>query len=90
MSVRTAGQAGCGVTADAGDGTAAQDGENVCLRALDARERLWALIERQRGQGMVEYGLILVLIAIVVVVILQVVGRQVNNVFSNLSSGLGT
>jgi pilus assembly protein Flp/PilA len=42
----------------------------------------------ERGQGMVEYALILVLIAIVVIVILQVVGAQVNNVFSNVSNGL--
>ncbi len=45
---------------------------------------------RERGQGMVEYALILVLIAVVVVVILTVVGNQVNNVFSNVSSALGT
>lgn len=38
---------------------------------------------------MVEYALILVLIAVVVIVILTVVGGQVNNVFSNVSSGLG-
>ena len=40
------------------------------------------------GQGMVEYALILVLIAIVVIVILSTVGKQVNNVFSNISNGL--
>jgi pilus assembly protein Flp/PilA len=39
---------------------------------------------------MVEYAVILVLIAVVVIVILQVVGTQVNNVFSNVSNGLGT
>jgi pilus assembly protein Flp/PilA len=44
--------------------------------------------DEERGQGMVEYALILVLIAIVVIVILQVVGAQVNNVFSNISNGL--
>jgi pilus assembly protein Flp/PilA len=42
----------------------------------------------ERGQGMVEYALILVLIAIAVIVILQVVGQQTNNVFSNVSNGL--
>jgi pilus assembly protein Flp/PilA len=42
----------------------------------------------ERGQGMVEYALILVLIAIVVIVILQVTGQQVNNVFSNVNNGL--
>ncbi len=47
------------------------------------------LLDHQRGQGMVEYALILVLIAVVVVVVLSVVGRQVNNVFSNVSNGLG-
>ena len=56
------------------------------LRATEvARTRFAA---REDGQGMVEYALILVLIAIVVIVILQVVGKQVNNVFSNISNGL--
>ena len=56
------------------------------LRATEfiARKREGA----EEGQGMVEYALILVLIAIVVIVILQVVGKQVNNVFSNISNGL--
>jgi len=42
------------------------------------------------GQGLVEYSLILILVAIVVIVILSVVGAQVNNVFSNVSNGLNT
>ncbi|MGO8687478.1 MAG: Flp family type IVb pilin [Candidatus Dormibacteria bacterium] len=46
--------------------------------------------DRESGQGMVEYALILVLIAVVVIVILTVVGNQVNNIFSNVSSSLGT
>jgi pilus assembly protein Flp/PilA len=44
----------------------------------------------ERGQGMVEYAFILVLIAVVVVVVLSVMGAQVKNVFNNVSSGLGT
>jgi pilus assembly protein Flp/PilA len=44
----------------------------------------------ERGQGMVEYALILVLIAMVVIVVLQVVGQQVNNVFSNVNNGLAS
>ncbi len=52
------------------------------LRLLDR------LNEREEGQGMVEYALILVLIAVVVIVILTTVGKQVNNVFSNISNGL--
>jgi pilus assembly protein Flp/PilA len=46
--------------------------------------------DEERGQGMVEYSLILVLIAIVVIVILPVVGQQVNSVFSNMSNGLSS
>jgi pilus assembly protein Flp/PilA len=56
---------------------------------LRAQEFLARRLESdEKGQGMVEYGLILVLIAIVVIVILQVVGKQINNVFSNVSNGL--
>ena len=43
---------------------------------------------REEGQGLVEYALILVLIAIVVIVILTVLGTQVSSVFSRISSGL--
>ena len=46
--------------------------------------------DAQRGQGMVEYALILMLIAIVVIVMLLLLGKQTNNLFSNVSSGLGT
>jgi pilus assembly protein Flp/PilA len=44
----------------------------------------------ERGQGMTEYGLILVLIAIVVILVVAVVGHKVNNIYSNVSSGLNT
>ena len=57
------------------------------LGESDAR----SLAERrddERGQGLVEYGLILILIAIVVIVVVGVVGHQANNVFSNVSNGL--
>lgn len=56
------------------------------------RERLRRLLDRdsEDGQGMVEYALILVLIAVVVIVVLIVLGGQVQNVFSDIVSGLGT
>ncbi len=47
------------------------------------------LMKRQEGQGLVEYALILVLVAIVVIAILAVLGPQIGNVFSQISSGLG-
>ena len=45
--------------------------------------------DRQSGQGMVEYALILVLVSIVVIVVLLTMGQQINNVFSNIVVALG-
>lgn len=42
----------------------------------------------ERGQGLVEYALILVLIAIVVIGILSILGNRVSTVFSQINSGL--
>ena len=47
------------------------------------------LMRRERGQGMVEYALILVLIAVVVIAVLIVLGNQVQNVFCNISGAMG-
>jgi len=43
---------------------------------------------REKGQGLVEYALILVLIAIVVIAILTVLGAQVSSVFSRITTAL--
>jgi len=43
---------------------------------------------REEGQGLVEYALILVLIAIVVIGILTILGNRVSTVFSQINSGL--
>ena len=43
---------------------------------------------REDGQGLVEYALILVLIAIVVIGILTLLGGKVSQVFSEINSGL--
>jgi pilus assembly protein Flp/PilA len=43
---------------------------------------------KEDGQGLVEYALILVLIAIVVIGILTLLGNKVSQVFSNINSGL--
>lgn len=51
-----------------------------------------AIARRRRteyGQGYVEYALILMLMALVVIVLLSIVGHVTNNVFSNISTGLG-
>ena len=41
-------------------------------------------LPREEGQGLVEYALILVLIALVVIIILALLGPAVGNIFSNL------
>jgi pilus assembly protein Flp/PilA len=45
-------------------------------------------LPREEGQGLVEYALILVLVAIIVIAILMVLGPQIGNVFSRITSGL--
>jgi pilus assembly protein Flp/PilA len=44
--------------------------------------------KRQEGQGLVEYALILVLVAIVVIAILLTLGPIVGNVFSTVTRNL--
>jgi pilus assembly protein Flp/PilA len=49
---------------------------------------LRSFFAKEEGQGLVEYALILVLIAIVVIGILSLLGTQVSTVFSQINSGL--
>jgi pilus assembly protein Flp/PilA len=43
---------------------------------------------REKGQGLVEYALILVLVAIVVIAALMLLGPMIGNVFSKVNSSL--
>jgi pilus assembly protein Flp/PilA len=45
-------------------------------------------LPREEGQGLVEYALILVLVALIVIAILMVLGPQIGNVFSRITNGL--
>ena len=45
---------------------------------------------KERGQGLVEYALILVLVAIVVIAALMVLGPIIGNVFSDINSSLSS
>lgn len=45
-------------------------------------------LPREEGQGLVEYALILVLVAIVVIAILLLVGPAIGNVFSVIVSAI--
>ena len=43
---------------------------------------------RETGQGLVEYALILVLVAVVVIAVLLILGPIIGNVFTKLNSSL--
>lgn len=47
-------------------------------------------LSREDGQGLVEYALILVLVAIIVIAVLILLGPQIGNVFSRIINALGT
>jgi pilus assembly protein Flp/PilA len=44
---------------------------------------------REKGQGLVEYALILVLVAVVVIAVLTLLGPAIGNVFSVIKSHFG-
>ena len=50
---------------------------------------LHGFLVREDGQGLVEYGLILVLIMVVVVAVLTVFGGKVSGMYSSINSGFG-
>lgn len=43
---------------------------------------------KEKGQGLVEYALILVLVAIVVIAVLMLLGPIIANVFSTINSSI--
>ncbi|MDX1616428.1 MAG: Flp family type IVb pilin [Candidatus Promineifilaceae bacterium] len=45
-------------------------------------------LNREEGQGLVEYALILVLVAIVVIAILALLGPEIGDVFSEIINAL--
>jgi pilus assembly protein Flp/PilA len=51
--------------------------------------QLLSSLATENGQGMVEYALILVLIAVVVIAVLVILGNQVTNVFCNITGAIG-
>jgi len=52
--------------------------------------RLSNWLREEKGQGMVEYVLILVLISVVAIAIMTTVGNDVKGVFSQVATALGT
>ncbi len=46
------------------------------------------LFHRERGQGLVEYALIIALVAVVVIGILILLGPAIGSIFSNIKNAL--
>ncbi len=46
-------------------------------------------VRNERGQGLVEYALILVLIAVVVIAAVTAIGTKANSTFCNVSDSMG-
>ena len=60
------------------------------MKAYEVLSALRARLERQEGQALVEYALILALIAVVAIAILQSLGLKVKRVFSSVDSSLSS
>lgn len=54
----------------------------------ESKEATTMYLPREEGQGLVEYALILVLVAVVVIAILALLGPQIANIFSRITNGL--
>ena len=55
---------------------------------LQIKKLVNGAIKEVKGQGLVEYALILFLVAVVVIAILILLGPQIGSVFSAITSGL--
>jgi pilus assembly protein Flp/PilA len=55
---------------------------NILLRKADSR--------RQKGASLVEYALLVALIAVIAIAALQLLGRNVSSRFSTIASSIGS
>jgi len=52
------------------------------------RKVIMLFAPKEKGQGLVEYAIILALIAIVVIAVMRLLGPKIGNTFSTISSSL--
>ena len=62
--------------------------EVIVARLMAAQEWVKRRLRREEGQGLVEYALILALIAILVIVALKFLQPQISNTLNNISNSL--
>lgn len=58
------------------------------MNALNYLVLLWQVRQSDKGQGMVEYALLIALIAIVVIAALLLLGPQIAQLFTNITNRL--
>jgi pilus assembly protein Flp/PilA len=64
--------------------------EEQASKILKKGENPMLFAPKEKGQGLVEYALILVLVAIVVIAVLMLLGPIIGNVFSTINSSLSS
>ena len=52
------------------------------------RKVIMLFAPKERGQGLVEYAIILALVAIVVIAVMRLLGPKIGNTFSTINSSL--
>ena len=57
---------------------------------MERRKKPHVFSPKEKGQGLVEYALILVLVAIVVIAALMILGPIIGGVFSKINSSLSS
>jgi pilus assembly protein Flp/PilA len=55
----------------------------------ERRKKDMLFAPKEKGQGLVEYALILVLVAVIVIAVLTILGPIIGNVFTDIITGLG-
>jgi len=62
--------------------------ESLLEKFIKKETKIMLFAPKEKGQGLVEYALILVLVAIVVIAALMILGPIIGNVFSKVNSSL--
>jgi len=62
---------------------------SVVLRKIIGKERYIMLFApKEKGQGLVEYAIILALVAIVVIAVMRLLGPKIGQTFSSINNSL--
>ena len=65
-----------------------QTAADAAVNAITGRYPTTALQSDEDGQGLVEYAIILALVAIVVIAVMRILGPKIGNTFSTINSSL--